>query len=255
MIKGDGSTPSSINYECKLNEQTCNQSNSPIEYVGNDICKSLDEKNNVSPLPPPPPIHTDQCAAQLAGLTMINPGYLIKCHGLYDGVGCIIMLDTGATRSFVDMQWATDHDFDIQPLTNHIIVRTANNDMLTIQEGVRAPLDIQSISMPVMTLVFPNLLKGVHIILGMDWMAQYRVTLNTDTQIVGVYVDHQWQYIQTHTEPKRPLPPPSLEPLADPNAHLAMISADEAADCISHGYHCWLMLVQIDQDNDQNNVP
>jgi len=95
-------------------------------------------------------------------------------------------------------------------------------------------------------------MRGIDIILGIDWMVMYGVSNDTKQRTINVKVKEMIHTLKSDLVLNAYVPPPSLSALD--NAPMAIIFVDEATDPHNQGLSCWLMLVQTDQATTQSGL-
>lgn len=97
-----------------------------------------------------------------------------------------MLLDTGASQSFVDAEFAQRVGMRTCSATP-LNVNTAGGGLVSLASVCRFQLQIQQLHTAVTARQMPSLLKGVQVVLGNDWMKQHSVNLQ---QKHGICVVH-----------------------------------------------------------------
>jgi hypothetical protein len=116
-----------------------------------------------------------QAAEQLTGLTLVYSARL-------NGVPCRVLIDTGAATSFASAAWLSRHALPVH-VRSPMQVVTANNVRLALSYHAQASLRIGALQSQVVLTALPDMLPGVHVILGMDWLQQHVSTIDVRTGV------------------------------------------------------------------------
>ena len=98
-------------------------------------------------------------------------------EGYVGGVRCLIMFDNGASTCFGDEDWMQRHGMQFEQLDDPLLVETANSQKIPVATEALSELCIESVRTPVRLKPMKNMLKGVQVILGMDWLHKYDVDI------------------------------------------------------------------------------
>jgi len=158
---------------------------------GTDLCKPGDGD------PGEPSAHN----AIAVGAAKHTPGDTFMFKGMFGGKPARCMFDSGAKRSIADQQWlerpcshrkcrhgtclhmaACKWRKLVQPLT----VMGAGSTLHKVTHECTGQVEIQKHKSPVTLLVMDNLLQGVDVILGMDWLQANGVNLHCGSCSVSV---------------------------------------------------------------------
>jgi len=91
------------------------------------------------------------------------------------------LVDTGATISFVSLNYLTKHKFKTTPSAAPTAVRLGNGDIHHCTEHVSIDMTVEGHDFNIKCLVMP-LPPGIDSILGMDWMNENNIWLNPKTK-------------------------------------------------------------------------
>jgi hypothetical protein len=96
----------------------------------------------------------------------------------------IILLDSGATHSFISTRFGTKIDLDFYPTNGTYMITTPGGRIASNQICRGVPIQLGS------TLIRTDLillnLEGMDILLGMDWMTRHRVSLDIFSRVVEI---------------------------------------------------------------------
>jgi hypothetical protein len=106
-------------------------------------------------------------------------------RGKLAGVPCKVLMDTGAAYSFADQAWLQEHKFVLKPSVPVTVVTAASHELVSTNEA-RASLRLSSIHTPVRVRPLPNLLPGVQVILGNDWLRTHSAHLDMGAQVCTI---------------------------------------------------------------------
>lgn len=161
---------------------------------------------------------------------------------------CMFLLDTGATYSFVDEAWlkrSARHKFDIRPLAKPTSVLTATSVSVPVTHVCLSTVRIQQLQSQVCAKVLPNLLHGVDVILGMDWLMANGAVLDCVRGRCSIMRGFKTIFLQGCT-PVKPIVAASAVGV-DPSSDSGLLmSAKQAARALRKGARGWLMMVQCD---------
>ncbi|XP_012574249.1 uncharacterized protein [Cicer arietinum] len=101
---------------------------------------------------------------------------LITSTGFINEIPLIVMFDTGASHSFISSDFVLQHNLPVLEMPYPLIVSTASkNSINTSLVCHQFPITLFDRVFPINLVCLP--LKGLDIILGMDWMSDHSVTL------------------------------------------------------------------------------
>ncbi|WP_366144398.1 reverse transcriptase domain-containing protein, partial [Giesbergeria sp.] len=214
------------------------------------------------------PTPTVQCAhntvaslatAQLGAACHI-PGLTFLFQGFFGSRSATVLFDTGASWSFVSQEWLESgmkrhaqhgsesiYDWKIKPLPDVLQVSTANQSIVTCSHECLADLAIQNMVAPARAKIMSNLLHGVDLIIGMDWLSAHDAQLHCGDGKCRVTV-HGEQHV---LKPGR-MDPHITKLAATPQAAVSairhsaskLLSAKQAARELRRGALSWLVMVQ-----------
>jgi hypothetical protein len=96
----------------------------------------------------------------------------------------IALFDTGDTHSFISMDCGTNVGLDICYINEAYRIVTPGGKILSNQICRMVPLQLGSYLIKTDLLVLD--LKGMDVLLGMNWMTQHHVSLDIPSRIVGI---------------------------------------------------------------------
>jgi hypothetical protein len=96
----------------------------------------------------------------------------------------IILFDTGATHSFISKDCGTKVGLDIYAINEAYKIITPDGKILSNQICRMVPIQLGS--HPIKTDLLVIDLKGMDVLLGMNWMTQHHVSLDISSRIVGI---------------------------------------------------------------------
>jgi hypothetical protein len=96
----------------------------------------------------------------------------------------IVLFDTGATHSFISMDCGTNVGLDIYSINEAYKIVTPSGKVLSNQICRMVPIQLGSHLIKTDLLVLD--LKGMDVLLGMNWMTQHHVSLDISSRIVEI---------------------------------------------------------------------
>jgi hypothetical protein len=96
----------------------------------------------------------------------------------------IVLFDTGATHSFISMDCGTKVGLDIYSINEVYKIITPGGKILSNQICRMVPIQLGSHLIKTDLLVLD--LKGMDVLLGMNWMTQHHVSLDISSRIVEI---------------------------------------------------------------------
>ena len=184
------------------------------------------------------------------------PGLTFKFAGRFGGYPAVILFDTGASGSFVSEKWLShtvtwqeyQQLFKPRLLEKPVYANTADNNSAPINTMCSGPLKIQQALMYIRPFVLGHLLHGVDVIVGMDALKKFAVTLNCEFDTATVRCGSQLKTIQgKHARVFAKDSDPYISVCSSAQlreANIAHLSAKQAAKELKRGAASWLMLVQ-----------
>jgi predicted aspartyl protease len=88
----------------------------------------------------------------------------------------IVLFDSGATHSFISKEYGTKVGLDVYSINEAYKIITPGGKILSNQICRKVPIQLGSY--PIKTDLLVMDLKGMDVLLGMDWMTQYHVSLD-----------------------------------------------------------------------------
>ena len=115
-------------------------------------------------------------------------------NAMFDGCKARVMIDTGATNTFVNKQWL--HSNNIQTTTSATIpqVRVANDQYTSIDGMVTGMLKIANCKIPDVQLMSMAMMPEIDILLGADYLKSLCAVLNYETKSFTLKVHNKVYY-------------------------------------------------------------
>jgi hypothetical protein len=88
-------------------------------------------------------------------------------------ISAVVLFDSGASHSFISAAYVEKHNLPIALLRCQMIVSSPGGDMPTRQLCPKVNLKIRGVDFVANLIVLE--LKGIDIILGMDWLGKHKV--------------------------------------------------------------------------------
>jgi transposase InsO family protein len=172
------------------------------------------------------------------------------------GVLCRVLMDTGAAFSFADADWLTQHNLALhsaRPLT----VVTATSQRVAVRGEFRGTMRIGRVNTPVRLRPLPNLMSGVHVVLGNDWLSAHAAKLDLGERVCTIWragVPHVLQPARAARSAPAPVPDGDrafgLAAMQALRAEPAFITAKQADRLLRRG--CRSMMVLVDECSTQD---
>ncbi|GJU69683.1 putative reverse transcriptase domain-containing protein [Tanacetum coccineum] len=171
---------------------------------------------------------------------MVNTGNSTFYGNLYiDDRTVFVLFDTGATHSIISTTFAKKLNMNPTPLIERIIISTPmKNHMLIDHEYVNCPLRFDDRIRPANLL--PIHMLDFDVILGMDWLASHRATIDCYARTVIFGNVRQPEFVYHGSSPLK---------------SVKLISAMKARTLISHGCQGFLasvMDISLESPNIEN---
>ncbi len=206
--------------------------------------------------------------AQLGAASHVS-GQTFLFTGFFGGRQARILADTGATYSFVAHEWLNaglqrqaEHGADsiyawkFTKLGSALHVLTANNTQVSCTHACAAELSVQSMRAPLKAVIMDNLLHGVDVILGMDWLSAHGAQLHCRDGRCRVQV-HGTEHVlrpsrapDLHISQLAPTPQAGVHSLRNASMPSELLSAKQTARELRRGALSWLVLVRPRQPDD-----
>lgn len=100
-------------------------------------------------------------------------------------INAYVLIDTGATRSFVSTLFVKNNKLQVKKLPETLYVKTANEEVLTA-DSILKHCHIQIDDCQLFVDIIPISLKEIDAIIGMDWLHKHEAAINCQRKIVGV---------------------------------------------------------------------
>jgi hypothetical protein len=95
---------------------------------------------------------------------------------LINDTSAVVLFDSGASHSFISAAYDGKHNLPLALLRCQMIVSSLGGDMPTRQLCPNVNLKIRGVDFVTNLIVLES--KGIHVILGMDWLRKYKVLLD-----------------------------------------------------------------------------
>ncbi len=92
------------------------------------------------------------------------------------------LFDTGASHSFISHEFANSHNLERPPLRNVVSVSTPGGPIEANDFVFSCPIRLGRMPCPWSLIVIP--LKEYDVILGMDWLTEYRALIDCEKRQV-----------------------------------------------------------------------
>lgn len=148
--------------------------------------------------------------------------------------------DTGATDCVVSDAFLSRTGLTAVQATRPLTVAVAGDTEMTLTKVIKAPVQVGTVRTTVTMYVMPTLLKGIDMILGMDWLTQHDAHVHTKTSKITLTVKGK-QHVVAGRSHRAGLTVAALQALhADPK----FITAKQAHKAMKQGCNGWLFVVQ-----------
>jgi hypothetical protein len=101
---------------------------------------------------------------------------------LFNDNSAIMMFDSGASHSFISATYVGKHNLPLALLRCQMIVSSPGGDMPTRQLCLKVNLKIRVVDFVTNVIVLE--LKGIYVILGMDWLSKHKVLIDCTKKFV-----------------------------------------------------------------------
>jgi len=229
----------------------------PATVAGGDACK----RNPPSSVPMVE--HTLGAAKHTEGLT-----FLFK--GNFAGHRCSVLFDTGASTCFVDGKWLDKTkenrpDLAVSNLSPPVSIRVANDEQVIITQECQGTMLLQrkgdkaqvifprrtkqrGVRLDVGLKILPNMLKGIDIIIGMDYMREIGVVLDCKKETLIINTPSEEKAKTTKQNKREFYGLLNATYKLQEAAKSGYLSAKQAAKELKAGATSWLLLVQHDEE-------
>jgi hypothetical protein len=96
----------------------------------------------------------------------------------------IVLFDTGATHSFISTKFGTKIGLDIYPVNGVYMITTPGGNISSNRICRCVPIQMGNNLMRAYLLLLD--LKGMDVLLGMNWMTQYHVSLDISSRTMEI---------------------------------------------------------------------
>jgi hypothetical protein len=95
---------------------------------------------------------------------------------LINDTSTVVLFNSGASHSFISAAYVGKHNLPLALLRCQMIVSSSGGDMPTRQLCPKVNLKIRGVDFVANLIVLES--KGIHVILGMDWLSKYKVLID-----------------------------------------------------------------------------
>ena len=138
--------------------------------------RDLDKHSNIES------IHEAIYNTHLLKSVPITPDLLVKGTASGEWITCLV--DSGASISFIDIEYAKKHSFDIKLYKNSIEVRMGNDTIQTCNQFVELDICIANITTQKQMFWCMPLPRGCEAVLGLDWMRENDVMIRPKKSMI-----------------------------------------------------------------------
>ncbi|XP_074378033.1 uncharacterized protein LOC141719554 [Apium graveolens] len=139
-------------------------------------CKEPVQQANVLRITrPPPPAPQEQPRAQTFNMTMkdiVQDSYVIVCTLIVNSLDAKVLMDSGATKSFISKNFVDKLNCSTQPLEPNLLIELANQDRVYV-DRICPSCDIKIKCLHFFANLIPFKLGEFDIIPGMDSLADH----------------------------------------------------------------------------------
>ena len=101
---------------------------------------------------------------------------------LVNDIPAIILFDSGASHSFISWSFASQNNFHCSILGKHMLVQSPGSLLKSNLVGRNLEIDIKGVNFPTSLIIIDS--NKLDIILGMNWLTQYKVCISCATREV-----------------------------------------------------------------------
>lgn len=160
---------------------------------------------------------------------------------LIANVACIGLPDSGSTHCIGNKSFVERAGLTIQEAPIPLQVTIAGNTEVTLKHIVAAPIQMGKMRSTIVMYVMPNLLDGVDVIIGMNWMRAHETVLDTHQNLLKVTVNNKQYTVYGKDDTPGVI---SLAAIREHIKHPQFISAKQAQKALRKGCQGQLFVVQ-----------
>ena len=130
-------------------------------------------------------LNSTQLSSELAPAPRLK--FLIK--GRYCGLNVTVMVDTGATHSFVSKSLTTmaGNRCKLHPKAKVPVIHAANNELLVVEGTATAKLKLGQFNQQLDLIVMQEQIPGIDIVIGTDLILKYKIDCLTSCDMVRLH--------------------------------------------------------------------
>jgi hypothetical protein len=169
-------------------------------------------------------------------------GHNMVVYGHMAGVPCRCLVDTGASHSFIDAKFAREATLTVHDSAQPLHVSVAGGVQMPLATVVKGQLKLKHALTDATLTIMPNMLQGVDIILGMDWLKAHKAHINIGDDLFTVEVHrktHTFRCAVSHMEDAM-----RVDALQALRKAPRFLSAKQAKRALHNGCRSWLIAVQ-----------
>lgn len=192
----------------------------------------------------------------IIGAAQGSDGFLFTVR--FGGRTAVAMMDTGASESFVDQDWlergqqrakACGFRWRMSQLARPMRILTANSGIVPVSRSCAGAVQLQGTKSKVEAKVMRNLMHGVDLILGMDYLRRYDVDLSCGRLCAKLTVNGRRRTVCAKQNPLADVHPDEPAGLAAAMREASgsePLTAKACVRALRHGARSFLVLVQPD---------
>ena len=123
----------------------------------------------------------------------IEQGILFRVAVSIAGRRCVALIDSGASQSYMAPETVTLCELSCEPALVHLELADGTKIKSTQQTQV-TKCTVGNATCKI-RFTITKLLSNVDVVLGMDWLAQWNPVIDWRRQVMHIWVNNQWDYI------------------------------------------------------------
>jgi hypothetical protein len=96
----------------------------------------------------------------------------------------IILFDSGALHTFISKKFVEQHCISYHESKEGFKIHSLGGQIFTREVAYQVPVTLAGRDFPTNMIVLKG--QGIDVILGMNWLARHKATLNTDQRIISL---------------------------------------------------------------------